>query len=65
MVVTLHADIFVLLVLHRVLLVAERCQVLDSGGFLCVSSHYLILPRVSSLVVYGLGSMLPLQSLRA
>ena len=52
-------------VLHRVLLVAGWFQVLYSSHFLCVSSHYLILPRVSSLVVYGLGSMLPLQSLRA
>ena len=25
------------------------CWVLYSSGFLCVSSHYLILPRVSSL----------------
>ena len=35
-------------VLHRVLLVVGWCQVLYSSGFLCVSSHYLILPRVSS-----------------
>jgi len=28
---------------------------LYSGGFLCVSSHYLILPRVGSQVVQGLG----------
>ena len=28
-----------------------RCWILYSSGFLCVSSHYLILPRVSSLVV--------------
>ena len=34
-------------VLHRVLLVVKWCQVLYSSGFLCVSSHYLILPRVS------------------
>ena len=27
------------------------CWVLYSSGFPCVSSHYLILPRVSSLVV--------------
>ena len=33
--------------------------VLYSSGFLCVSSHYLILPRVSSLVVYGLGVSAP------
>ena len=38
-------------VLHRVLLVVGWCQVLYSSGFLCVSSHCLILPRVSSLVV--------------
>ena len=29
--------------------------VLYSSGFLCVSSHYLILPRVSSLVIQGFG----------
>ena len=33
--------------------------VLYSSGFLCVSSHYLILPRVSSLVVLGLGVSAP------
>ena len=33
--------------------------VLYSSGFLCVSSHYLILPRVSSLVVKGLGVSAP------
>ena len=33
-------------VLHRVLLVVGWCWVLYSRGFLCVSSHYLILPRV-------------------
>ena len=33
-------------VLHRVLLVVGWCQVLYSSGFLCVSSYYLILPRV-------------------
>ena len=36
------------------LLVVEFGQVLYSSGFLIVSSHYLILPRVSSLVVQGL-----------
>ena len=35
-------------ILHRVLLVLRRCQVLYSSGFLSVSSHCLILPRVSS-----------------
>ena len=30
-----------------------------SSGFLCVSSHYLILPMVSSLVAYGLGVSAP------
>ena len=58
--VILSADdwvcIFVLFVvgwdiLHRELLVVGFCQVLYYSGFLCVSSHYLILPRVSSLVV--------------
>ena len=34
--------------LHRVLLVVGWCWVLNSSGFLCVNSHYLILPRVSS-----------------
>ena len=34
-------------------------QVLFSSGFLCVSSHYLILPRLSSLVVKGLGVNAP------
>ena len=34
-------------------------RVLYSGGFLCVSSHYLILPRVSSLAVQGLGVSSP------
>ena len=42
-------------VLHRVLLVVVWSQVLYPSGFLCVSSHYLILPRVTSLIVYGLG----------
>ena len=38
---------------HRVLLVVGWCQVLYSSGFLCVGSHHLILPRVSSLVVWS------------
>ena len=38
----------------QVLLVVEFGQVLYPSGFLIVSSHYLILPRVSSLVVQGL-----------
>ena len=46
-------------VLHRVLLVVGWCQVLYSSSFLCVSSHYLILPSVSSLVVYRLGVRAP------
>ena len=46
-------------ILHRVLLVAGWCQVLYSSGFHCVSSHYLIPPRVSSLVVWGLGVSAP------
>ena len=47
-------------VLHRVLLVVGWwCRVSYSSGFLCVSSHYLILPRVSSLVVQGLGVSAP------
>ena len=32
---------------------------LYSDGFVCVSSHYLILPRVSSLVVSGLKVSAP------
>ena len=32
---------------------------LNSSGFLCVSSHYSILPRVSSLLVQGLGVSAP------
>ena len=32
---------------------------LVSSGFICVSSHYLILPKVSCLVVYGLGVSSP------
>ena len=43
----------------RVLLVVGWCCILFSSGFLCVSFHYLILPRVSSLVVYGLGVSVP------
>ena len=46
-------------VIHRVLLVVGWCQVLYSSGFLCVSSHYLIFPRFSSLVVEGLGVSAP------
>ena len=37
-------------ILHRVLLVVGWCWVLYSSGFLCGSSHYLILPKVSYLV---------------
>jgi len=37
--------------LHRLLLVVGWCPVLYSSSFLCVSSHHLILLRVSSLVV--------------
>ena len=33
--------------------------VLYSSGFICVSSHYLVLPRVISLVVQGLGVSAP------
>ena len=46
-------------ILHRVILVVGWCWVLYSSAFLCVSSHYLILPRVSSLVVYALGVSAP------
>ena len=41
-------------VLHRVLV--GWCQVLYFSGFLCVSSHYLIPTRVSTLVVEGTWS---------
>ena len=37
------------------LLVVGWRRVLYSSGFLCVGSHYLTLPRVSFLVVKGLG----------
>ena len=43
--------VYCLDVLHRVLLVAGWCWVLYYSGFLCVISHYLITPRVSSPVV--------------
>ena len=33
--------------------------VLYSSGFLCGSSHYLIQPRVNSLVMEGLGVSAP------
>ena len=63
-VVTLSADdwvCFVLFfrwgVLHRVLLVVGWCRVLCSSGFLTV--NYLILCRVSSLVVECLGVSAP------
>ena len=46
-------------VLHRVLLVVGWCHVLYSRGFLCVISHYFILPKVSSLVVLDLGVSAP------
>ena len=46
-------------VLHRVVLVIGWCQIWYSSGFLHVSSHYLILPRVSSLVDQGLGVTAP------
>ena len=35
-------------VLHKVLLGVGLCPALYSSGFFCVSSHYLILPRVGS-----------------
>ena len=38
-------------ILHRVLLVVGWCWALYLSDFLCVSSHYLILPRISSLVL--------------
>ena len=52
--------------LHRVLLMAGWCQVLYSGGFLSVSSHYLILPTERlhfhfSLSCIGEGNGNPLQ----
>ena len=46
-------------VMHRVLLVVGWCWVLYSSGFFCVSSHHLVLPRVSCLVVWGLGVSAP------
>ena len=41
------------------LLVVGGCWVLYSSGFFHVSSHYLILPRVISLAVSGLGVRAP------
>ena len=38
---------------------AGRCWILYSSLFLCVSAHYLIFPRVSFLVVWGLGVSSP------
>ena len=38
-------------ILNKVLLVVGWWWVFYSSGFLCVSSHYLILPKVSSLVI--------------
>ena len=46
-------------ILHRVLLMVGWCQILYSSGFPCVSSHYLILHKVTSLVVQGLGVSAP------
>ena len=42
-------------------LVIGRCWVLYSSGFHCVSSHYLIRPRVISLVVldFGVSALTP------
>ena len=50
-------------ILHRVLLVVGWCGVLYSSGFLYVSSHYLILPRVSlaSLVAQRLKHLPAMQ----
>ena len=47
-------------ILNRVWLVVGGCQVLHSSGFFHVNSHYLILPRVISLAVYGLGVSAPI-----
>ena len=49
--VFLFCLLFRWVILHRVLLIVGWCWVLYSSGFLCVSSHYLILCRVNSLVV--------------
>ena len=46
-------------ILHRKLLVVGWWRVLYSSDFLCVTSHYLTPPRVSSLVIYGLGVSAP------
>ena len=50
-------------ILHRMLLVVGWCQILYSSGFLGVSSHYLILYRVSLWYSSILESVL--QRLRA
>ena len=47
-------------ILHRMLLVVGWCWVSFSSGFLCVSSRYLVLPGVSSLIVYSLGVSAPI-----
>ena len=52
-------------VLHRVLLVVGWWWVLYSSGLVCVSLHYLILPRVSSLIESRVFGVLPLQRLMA
>jgi len=57
--VCLFCLLFRWVVLHRVLLMVGWCHVLYLSGFFCVSSHYLILPRVSSLVFQGLGVSAP------
>ena len=46
-------------ILHGVPLVVGWCRAFYSSGSLCVSSHYLIFPKVSSLVVYSLGVSAP------
>ena len=46
-------------ILHRVLLVVGWYWVLYSSGFVCVSSHYFLHPRINSLVVLGLGVNAP------
>ena len=45
--------------LHKVLLLIGWYWVLYSSGFLCVSSHSFLLPRASSLVIWGLGVCTP------
>ena len=53
------ADDWICIFVFFVVEMQHPAQVLYSSGFFCVSSHYLILPRVISLVVQGIGVSAP------